>query len=118
MKEILPILDRMAETLGTTTEYLWGVLIKQAPLSAIIDVIQYSIIIVFWFFIPKSFRFIMKKVDDDRWEELWYVGPIIATIVLSILSIVAFFAIHNTITAIINPEYWALNKILSKIGHH
>jgi hypothetical protein len=36
--------------------------------------------------------------------------------VLGILVVVAFFSFPDTITALLNPEFWALEKVLSHVG--
>lgn len=38
-EQTVKLVEQLAQKLGTTTEYLWNVLIKQAPISAAIDMI-------------------------------------------------------------------------------
>ena len=39
MKELIPFLEQLAFKLGTTTEKIWVVLLKQAPISAMVDIV-------------------------------------------------------------------------------
>jgi len=32
-KELVPLLEKLSEKLGTTAEHLWQILIKQAPIA-------------------------------------------------------------------------------------
>ena len=37
------VIQNLANKLGTTSEYLWAVLIKQAPISGTVDLILYAL---------------------------------------------------------------------------
>ncbi len=115
MKELVPLLEKLAEKLGTTTEYLWKVLIKQAPINSLIDLLQYLIIIVGCFIWWKYAKFTHKKVNDENWDDITYAGPAITGVILAILVIAMFFCLHTTIVGFLNPEYWALKYILNRI---
>lgn len=39
--EITKLLENLVQELGTTPKYLWNLLLKQAPLIAIVDLIQF-----------------------------------------------------------------------------
>lgn len=39
------LLERIATKLGTTAEHLWGVMVKQAPISGITDLISIVVLI-------------------------------------------------------------------------
>lgn len=115
MEQITPVLKELAEKLGVTVEYLWGVLIKQAPLSGIADIIQYILLgIATWIFVKMSVRF-HHKIQEKNWDEMAYVLPGYIGIVIGVFWIAAFFCFPNTIWAFFNPEYWALKEILGSI---
>jgi hypothetical protein len=115
MKEIAPLLEKLAKQLGTTVEYLWGVLVRQAMISACIDILQYIMLgVATYFFVILTKKF-YKISEDANWDEFWIVLPALIGIALLIIWVVAFFAIQNTITGFINPEYWALRKVLEII---
>ncbi len=115
MKEIAPLLETLAKKLGTTAEYLWAVLVKQAFIASCIDILQYIILGVATYFFIKLTKKYWLMGEEKRWDTIWLIIPGIAGVALLLIWIVAFIAIQNTITGFINPEYWALNKILDVV---
>ena len=56
------LLQKLSESLGTTSEYLWAVLIKQAPISATISMViftQYETL-------SKGINWLWEKAKEDR----------------------------------------------------
>lgn len=114
------LVEQLAIKLGTTADYLWSVLLKQAPISALTDLIYFilfSIGGIILFKVHKSF----SKPGEDTWEnkydeneELGFAMCLIA-FVWTILFIVAFFSLGNVINGFFNPEYWALNQVISNL---
>lgn len=109
------LIEQLAAKLGTTAEHLWGVLVRQAPISAITDILTSMLIV---FLIWKSLGFVQRKTRDTNdapadWDEegafaawvIWGIAALIGTlcVLCDINYIVAGFA---------NPEYWALKQIL------
>ena len=115
MEQITPVLEKMAEKLGVTCEYLWSVLIKQAPLSGIADIVQYVLLgIATWVFVKVSFK-VYRKIQENVWDEIAYIPLYIIGIGILIFWAVAFLCFPETIWAFFNPEYWALQQILQTI---
>ena len=118
MKELVPLLEKLADKLGVTSAHLWEVLIKQAKISAITDLVW------FMFYIP--FFIIGTWVVIKKWDK-WYGAcsyeaqvPFVIFIstlalVAVILLIVTICGIPNIISGFFNPEYWALDKIIYSI---
>jgi hypothetical protein len=122
MKELTLFLEQLANKLGTTVEKLWAVLLRQATISGIVDLIlSVGLILV----AVKCLRFVKRKTsipaktkDNEypraEWEDE---GEFFAWSALAILlGIVGFFiifALQNIMTAFLNPEYWALKEIFS-----
>jgi hypothetical protein len=46
--------------------------------------------------------------------EGWAIGLVVGWIVSLVTACVAFFDLPNTITAILNPQFWALQKLLGR----
>lgn len=113
--ELAKALEMLAQKLGTTSEYLWGVLLKQAPLTAITDLIQYTIIIVSCIIWYKMTKIINAKVLNYDLGDEHLIWIVIVWVILAISIIVVFFSLPNTIYAIFNPEYWTLDKLLSEL---
>lgn len=114
------LLEKLAVQLGTTAEYLWSVLIVQARISAITDLIFLILAIVSGYFLYRTHLYLGKEGEDmhsiyDRKEEAVIIPMFVGVIIWAIFFLVMFFSIGNIINGLFNPEYWALNKILNSI---
>lgn len=106
-EKILKALTALAEKLGTTAEYLWGVLVKQAPINGVIDLLVITGWITGFFICLKIIR--KNKVESEGLMLIAYVS----TIVFAIGSVgFTTFLMSDMLSAFFNPEYWALHKIL------
>ena len=114
------LIEQLAQKLGTTSEYLWRVLLKQAQIDATTNLIQIVLILLFGWGLYKIHRKLMKKTGNEeyaknlyyRYEEMASLPMIIGAIVFAIMSIWSFFCISNIVDGYFSPEYWALNKII------
>ncbi len=114
------LLKELATKLGTTSEYLWNVLIKQAPIDAIEEAMWSAFGIIATYVLYKVHT---KLIEHDRKEYSLYsqeshgVIMTIALIVVFIwdISIIAG-SIPTIINAIFNPEYWAFKQITHLLG--
>ena len=120
MENLTKLLEQLAVKLGTTTEYLWGVLIKQAAITGISNIIFYIITIFSVIGYVKFLLYISPKLDEWEYKKeslrmMSCIGIFIWTVINMIIIIVAFVSIEETISAFANPEYWALDNILGKL---
>lgn len=122
MKELVPVLEKLATQLGTTSTYLWGVLIKQAYIDGILNIIFFIISVISAFIVYKLHIKFMGKMNDSNysWYHEYEVSLMVPMVFVSIFviffigcGIVGFL---DSFTAFYNPEYWALNKILTTIS--
>jgi hypothetical protein len=109
------LIEELASKLGTTAEHLWGVLVRQAPISAVTDILT-SILIILLIWV--SLKFVQRKTRETEdapadWDEE---GALAAWVIWGIASIIAILCVLCDINYIIagfaNPEYWALKQIL------
>lgn len=120
-QETLTALTALANKLGTTAEYLWCVLLKQAPITGAIDLTILVTLGIATFLVGK---FLYKKTSRPKptrdspypqaeWTEGDAAIPWAVFLVLA-LFVVIFIATNLTlaISALINPDYWALKQIL------
>ena len=109
----LQALTTLAAKLGTTAEYLWAVLVKQAPLSGALDLalIAAWVGVCVWLV-----RFVRRKTAGDQpaWSDEAFVffawGGV--GVVCCLTALIGGLTIGGAVTAIVNPEYWALRQIL------
>lgn len=120
-EETTKLVEKLASELGTTTEYLWSVLLKQAPIDATVTLIQCVLVLLFGWFLwtlhkrlikPQTFRGYERSLYDE-YEEGAIIPMFFGAIMFVILSVVSFASIGDVVNGYLNPEYWALNKILN-----
>lgn len=111
-KETVILLNELALKLGTTTEYLWGVLIKQAPISSISLTVFIALLCVTSFF---GFRW-LQKPEIIRHEAYPVFLLVFAGCVFASFLIICF-SFESIIAGFLNPEYWALKEILGLVGN-
>lgn len=107
------LLETLASKLGTTAEHLWGVLVRQAPISGAVDLVLCIILaLAAW----KLFAFVKRKTADPQSE--WRFDPlpgVLVALVATILSALAMLHIPGIVSAFANPEYWSLKQLLSMV---
>ena len=120
-EEITQMLRELATQLGTTTEFLWGVLIRQAFISGTYNAILVVVCIVTITSVKLKETFlteIKQSLPYAQREKLeaWQIFSIITLSIASVISLVVLAATSgNMMTALFNPEYWALNKVMGML---
>lgn len=117
------LIEELATKLGTTAEYLWGVLIKQAFYEASITLVQILCIFLFCLIFYKVHKRLSKIKEYNGYKETGYdyygesaiIPMIFGAIILGLMVIIAFFSIDTVINGFFNPEYWALEQVLDKL---
>ena len=118
MKELTPLLEKLAEKLGTTTEYLWGVLLAQAQVEIYIFIAIFILTVFGVIATVKLLKYTQKYWDKEdapttAWIALGFGCVIGMATIIGVLSTIA--NISDVITAINNPKYWALKEVLNVI---
>ena len=115
------LLKTLSEQLGTTVDQLWVILVKQAFVSAVVNgwgiFCFVTLLFIIYFFNWKYYTKIKKWAEkgpeySDR-EDVPSIIVVGCTIVSIISIILIGVEIGSMIPKLLNPEYWALNKILS-----
>ncbi len=109
------LIRELSQKLGTTAEHLWGVLTRQAQVTAITDSITVIILLLVCIFggkyLIKGWKY---HEEDGHNEEMTLL--VLSTIGYFIIFIIAILCtiegISSIPTAIMNPEYWALKQIV------
>lgn len=118
MEKLTELLTMLASKLGTTVEYLWTVLIKQATISGIQNIILSVVVTIPIIIFGVYLRYFIKnkeKIEDGYNEEFYYVGLVVGTIISVVCVLVFAECINTAMTAFINPEFWALKEILEQL---
>ena len=109
-EQIYTILQQLAQQLQTTVEHLWGVLVRQAYVEGFALLVFYIIFILFILFFRNRFN----EWNKTGAEGEWYIG--ISAVTLFIMTAIAVNNFMTLFTALFNPEYWALQRILEVLG--
>lgn len=113
-EQTIQLLEKLAAKLGTTAEYLWGVLIKQAPIAAYEQMLTMIIaVIIAALFLRVSFKH-GKVADWTNGDS--HVARCIVYGVAALAGATVFtctLCSNTIITCLVNPEYWALQQVLS-----
>ena len=106
----IKMVEKLAAKLGTTTEMLWGVLIKQAPIEGWSRILG---IIIFGIIFAVTAKLISKRTETDEYCDnlRWFLWLFWSMFFLFFIVIIAS-SISGIVASFINPEYWALQKIL------
>jgi|688.fasta_scaffold403713_2 hypothetical protein len=106
-KEVKSIIIGLAKALGVGVEFVWDILVRQQRVYAIIGIIA----ILSTFFVS---RFLFKKANTLYTEEgMSTPAPIFLYIVALVLIGLNTTHLYATVTGLINPEYGALQEILT-----
>lgn len=118
------LIEQLAIKLGTTTEYLFGILVKQAYYDSLISLFQFLLLGIFIFIFYKIHKKLSLVKEYNGYERTGYcyygesatLSMFSIGAILVILTVICFFYLPSVINGFINPEYWALEKILNKIN--
>jgi hypothetical protein len=113
------LVSTLAAKLGTTSEYLWSVLIRQAPVSAYITLAEYGLTAIVFALLWK-FRALINKGIRELFErnstEIFGVVVVIAVVIFGVIWMIAMtVSFESMVTALVNPEYWALDRVLHAV---
>jgi hypothetical protein len=111
MKEIAPLLEKLAAKLGTTAEYLWAVLVRQATVEAWLYSVCAAValsIACYVFGLSRSANGQREGFDAMSSKDLRRTIAVLFLIVgLALLS--------AGVGHFVNPEYYALSEILGAL---
>lgn len=116
------LIEQLAQTLGTTTKYLWSVLLKEAPIDATISLLLFVAVIIFGLVLWKIHKKLMKKdINDITLYEEYDLSATVpmgfALFILTALVFACFFNVGDIVNGYFNPEYWALHTLLRYSQH-
>jgi hypothetical protein len=105
------LLNTLAGKLGTKSSQLWEVLLKQALIAAMGDMLLFIVCILGIAMVIKwnNWCALQTKVDDCFETTPHIAGIIGGTLILSTFSVVC---IYNIATELLNPGFFALQQIL------
>jgi len=115
MEQSLVLLEKLAVKLGTTADMLWKVLVKQAFIDGVLVLSFILVVFLADIILLCNAAKLIKRIEDSRNGDGWKSVAFIGCVVLAALTIFAFILCFMVPTNFLNPEYWALDKILSSL---
>jgi len=110
------LIEQLAAKLGTTADHVWAVLVRQAPIEAFTDLFYVGLIAASFFAVRAFWRIAYKKGSSYD-GEIWIIPGVIAWGAWAIFSVIVLIVCAELPTLFLNPEYWALNRVLATVGH-
>ena len=120
IKELSPIITKIANQLGVASEHIWGVLVRQAYVEGITDLMLCLVIIVltvcYWKFIRYAHKKICYQSEKDSWDSD-ILAPIYVTgAILGFIGAILFvIGMSSAVGKFLNPEYYALQILTNLI---
>jgi low temperature requirement protein LtrA len=111
----IKLIEDMAMKLGTTVEHLWGVLVSQAVVSSVTRLGIFFILgfVCYLLFKHLFVRHTLKDYDDDEKMTLIAIRIGFGVAVIGVF-VAAILIIPTIVTGFVNPEYWALERIVNR----
>ncbi len=107
------LLKDLAAKLGTTADHLWGVLIRQAPISIVSDLLLGTLGLLLALLGGLILKNILK---DKNYDGLAFILPFAICVTGCVMFVAGYSqAATDGLTCLLNPEYWALKQILNAI---
>ncbi len=111
--DVNKVMEQLAMAFNTTVDKMYPMLIKQAYISGIINtLIGITAIVILVVGTKIAYKYWEQIYDVDGDFAVWCVGGLYAVIAVIAVPIL----LHSGITALLNPEYWALKEILSTLA--
>ncbi|MFM2292624.1 MAG: hypothetical protein RIS29_2437 [Bacteroidota bacterium] len=115
----IAMIEKLAQKIGTTSDYVFEVLVRQAPIEATVTLFQCVFIFILsivWYVTHKKLSSI---VPDCKYKYSYYekydmgavVPMVVSGVILIFFLIAAFFCIDDIVYGYCSPEYWAIREI-------
>ena len=114
--QIMEILRVLAEKFGTTTEFLWGIMVRQAyvvGISQIIAFVMAGLFVFAWNRYVWSIRLPEDPQEDRGGDKTFGIMMVrlFGIIGACMWAMMLLCGLTEITTALINPEYWAIKQV-------
>lgn len=121
-EKYMQLIEALSSKLGTTAEHLWGVLVRQAPISGVVDLVlcvTIAAVTVSWVQFVKRKTTCPTRTEDDSYpyaewsnEAAFFAwASVVFAVLVALVTIVG--AAQGIVAAFVNPEYWALKQLVN-----
>lgn len=118
MDKAMEYIDKLAAKLGVAAEHVYEVLVKQAIANGVANVLIGALVIAAAILLSAyTVRFVKKRLKTHGMDGVDLFVLIIFCLVFIVLPVFGGIAsVADGITALVNPEYYAIKEILDTIG--
>ena len=122
------LIEQLAAKLGTTAEYLWKVLVKQAAIDAVYSGLWIIATVIFgcYLYWQHKRNCVVKSrrgVNRTAYGSIGFTGEgdgsteamVVGVLIFICLFFYSIACINDAVNGIFNPEYWALQEILETV---
>ena len=114
--QALTLLKPLADQLGTTIHQLWAVLVHQAQINAFLILAFIGL----WLGSLAGGSFVLKKhlkTQSQQTQERDQTDVLAAFLIIdfAVGFIITLIIFPQAVTGLVNPQYWALQKILELV---
>jgi uncharacterized membrane protein len=107
-EQVGSVIDALAVKLKVPAQFVWQILERQAYVEFALAVLSLIVVAAFWFGYVKAWK---KWAEEYDLKMPLFFGAAIG-VVATIISVIALFV---TLGGALNPQYFALNEILSTL---
>lgn len=116
-EKAIEMLEALAAKLNTSVEFLWSVLLKQAVVNGIFDLVTVIFFCAFGYGYYRFVQWSAKAKDDGSFmSDIGY--PILLVIgggTCAVFLASTPWYLYDATTSFLNPEYWAFKQIISTV---
>lgn len=114
----LKVIEMLADKLGTTSAFLWELLLRQAPLDATWRLLYLIFTLTLWFPLYKLHKEFANAENEFNYYD-HEPGPhaVIGSlgIFLTIVTIIVISNVDKIYYGFVIPEFWAIDYLLSHL---
>jgi len=118
-EQLQPILDQLAEGLGTTASNLWVILVQRQIVAGYQDLMWAGLwlfcAIVFLIGSITIYRSAPKHLTTEQRDDYYMPSAILAVIFVAMFGIAIGIVVSSAIPHLVSPEYSALQALLSMV---
>lgn len=109
-EETIALIDRLADKLGTTGEYLIAIFAKQAPALWLAPSLCFLILLI-----SGIVFYIFMKKEQEEGGDLYEMIVLFSVITFALSLVIFLFTIHPAVMGLLSPEAYAVEKILGSV---
>ncbi|MFC8958280.1 hypothetical protein ACFTXL_01155 [Bacillus subtilis] len=117
MDKAMEYIDKLAAKLGVAAEHVYGVLVKQAYINGIDNIVVGTLVIIAVIILSLGVvKFVKKRLRNSGMDGADLFVLIIFCLLFNVLPLFGgIVSVASGISAMINPDYYAIKDILNSI---